>query len=249
MSSTLKTALDISIPVINWRDKEAVGFLPLPNGKVNLAELAIKQAFSKTRSNNKGSYNPLPTKNYTLQALSHPESVNLGSSTSLFLNTVHKCFADHYPLGIRPDALLYMILHEIGITVKQNPDIYRNLFTTSKDKQLIKVQADYLNINDLNQTEGWVTFIHELQSHLKQKMPTNLMETLLPPLSTHDVHSETATMVAVLDAASPFYDYLCMTACGIPFIRLFGTPADYDGLVSIARELAVTFSMHLFKYF
>jgi len=152
----------------------------------------------------------------------------LGSASSMFLNTVHYCFSNHYPLGIRPDALMWMVLHEIGICVRQNPEFYRHLFTDSAEKKLIDVQVNQINLDLYDQSEAWAYGIELLLSGLRKKMPSDLLEYLLPQISTHDLGSQTASYVAVLDAATPFYDMLMRVCCGIPNIRLFGKAEDYD---------------------
>lgn len=173
----------------------------------------------------------------------------LGSASSMFLNTVHYCFSNHYPLGIRPDALMWMVLHEIGICVRQNPQFYRHLFTDSAKKELIDVQVNEINLDLFNQTEEWAYGIELLQSGLRSKMPSDLLKYLLPQISTHDLGSQTASYVAVLDAATPFYDMLMRVCCGIPNIRLFGKAEDYDNIVEACTVLAELFSEHLGNYF
>ena len=58
----------------------------------------------------------------------HLHDVN---SSSLFFQAVHECFANHYPLALRPEVFMQLIIHEIATTVKMNADHYRGLFTTS----------------------------------------------------------------------------------------------------------------------
>lgn len=172
-----------------------------------------------------------------------------GSAASMFLNTVHYCFAEHYPLGIRPECLMWMVLHEIGVTVKQNAETYRHLFTDSAEKKLIDVQVNGLDIHMFDQKNVWAYGIKLLHTGLRGAMPSDLMQHLLPEISTHDLDSETASMVAVLDAATPYYDYLMRTCCGIPAIRLFGSGEDYDSIVRACEQLAERFSEHLGEYF
>lgn len=172
-----------------------------------------------------------------------------GSASSMFLNTVHYCFAEHLPLGIRPECLMWMVLHEIGVTVKQNPEVYRSLFTTSAEKRVIDLQVNDLDIHEFNQGEVWVSGIRQMHDKLRGAMPSDLMDHLMPKISTHDLDSETASMVAVLDAATPYFDYLMRTCCGIPSIRLFGQPEDYDNIVRACEQLSERFAAHLSEYF
>lgn len=241
----------------------------LPSRRSSTADHVNHVFKTATRKRQPGSYDPLPTTNPTIQFLGRktmldlrrwgpgwneatrkndgPEQCGGGNTGSLFLNTVHYCFADHYPLGIRPEALMYMVTHEVGVTVKQHPDSYRSLFTTSAEKQLISVQVDELDIDDPE--SPWHLGVQRIREVLDQKVPSDLMRHCLPGFTTDNLESSTAQVIAFMDAASPYYDYLMRTCCGIPKIRLFGEPEDYRRLLSACEKLAGYFQEHLGTYF
>lgn len=84
---------------------------------------------------------------------------------------------------------------------------------------------------------------------LREKVPAGIMEHMLPGFSTATAESDAASMVAFMDAASPFYDYRVHTLCGIPEIRLLGAPEDWKKLKTAAAMLAEPFAKHLGPYF
>lgn len=244
---------------------------PLPTRTFDTSEL-LNQVFKTAVGNReKGDYNPLPTANPIIQFLGRKQAVDLRRwrpkgnwdtklqrytgpdqphgkvSGSLFLNTVHYCFSDHYPLGIRPEVLMYMVLHEVGVTVKQNPNDYRDLFTTSEGKELIRVQVDELDLDNLD--SPWHLGVERINAMLKKKVPSEIMAECLPGFSTDNLESTTASMIAFMDAASPYYDYLVRTCCGIPKIRMFGEAKDYRRLLESCQKLASRFEKHLGLYF
>ncbi len=204
-------------------------------------------------------YSPLPTKDPKIQFLARKTALDFReysekgqpfeqlSSASLFLNTVHNCFAGHYPLGIRPEALMYMVLHEVGICVKQNPDEYRDLFTTSAEKKAICVDVNELDID--NPESPWHLGVARIYSQLKEEVPTGVLTWMLPGFTTDDLESSTASMIAIMDAASPYFDYLMRTMCGISSIRLFGEAEDYKKILVACGQLSERFSKHLGMYF
>lgn len=169
------------------------------------------------------------------------------STGSIFLNTVHHCFAKHYPLGIRPEALMYMVLHEVGVTVKQNPGDYRHLFASAPDKQNIHVRVDELDIMDPG--SPWHLGVERIREVLAKKIPSDLAGRCLPRFTTDDLGSTTAQAIAFMDAASPYYSYVVATCCGIPRIRMFGELEDYDRLLAACENLAPLFEKHLGAYF
>jgi len=253
-------------------DFPSIKMEPLPKRTANLAEEAIMIA-AKNGPNKKGlngingdvviqasatkksvDLREYPEKVYNYKTRQYefvPEADRKPAekAESLFLNTVRWCFEKHYGLALRPDTLMWLVLHEIGITVKQNAETYRHLFTTQKDKQNINVRLDSVSLNDFDQADQWAVGVRLLNEGLKDKMPSNLMQVLLPDFSTHDINSKTASYVAMLDAASPFYSYTITTCCGIPSIRPLGKGEDYDHIVTACETLSNVFSTHLGLYF
>jgi hypothetical protein len=75
------------------------------------------------------------------------------------------------------------------------------------------------------------------------------MDVLLPELSTATVETRAASLVAFIDAASPFTDYRVTTMCGIPRIRLDGTAGDWATIARHAGALRTVFAAHLDWYF
>jgi hypothetical protein len=127
-----------------------------------------------------------------LRRYSGPERPYGGLEGSLLFNTIHQCFSRHHPLGLRPDALLYAVLHEVGIAVRQNPDEYKDLFTASKEKELIRVQVNELNIEI---PDGpWNLLVEHLYAGLSEKVPPGILEWMNPELSTHDLESRVTVM-------------------------------------------------------
>ena len=169
------------------------------------------------------------------------------SPSSLFFQTVHKAYAGHHALGLRPEVLMYLINAVVAETVKRYPEEYRHLFTAEPGKVDIHVRHDGLVLGDPN--SPWNETITRFYPELCRHVPSRLMSTMLPALSTATIESTVASLVAFMDAASPFYDYHTHTMCGIPRVVLFGEAGDYRKLVDSAESLAVTFEKHLKVYF
>jgi len=166
---------------------------------------------------------------------------------SLFFHAVHACFANHYPLALSPEVLMYLVLHEVAVTVKQNPDEYRDLFTTSAEKEIIRVRHDGLVPG--HSDTAWLDVLPMFETEMGKLVPSTVLTNALPSFSTHTPVSRAASMVAFMDAASPYYDYRVMTCCGIPRIRLLGQPEDYVKLLNSCIALAPMFPKHLGEYF
>lgn len=169
-------------------------------------------------------------------------------TTSLLFQTLHDCFDQHLPVSLAPEVLWYAVLHEVGIAVKRAPDRYAHLFTTTPDtkEKIIVFVNEFLYGSPDN---DWARGIELFRPELKTRVPSMVMAHALPAFSTRDAISDVAHLVAFLDAASPFYEYVMYTCCGIPAIRLEGRPEDWDTLAASARALRDDFAEDLGAYF
>ncbi len=169
------------------------------------------------------------------------------SPSSLLFKAVHEAFAGHHPLALRPEVLMYLITSTIAEAVKRNPEGYRHLFTSSGEKKTIEVRHDGLVRGD--PTSSWQLVFPMFNTQLATYVPSAIMSHMLPEFSTATPESMAASMVSFMDAASPFYEYRVWTKCGIPEIRLLGTPDDWNQLLNEARQLACIFHNDLKAYF
>lgn len=175
---------------------------------------------------------------YTSQSGVHP--------TSLFFQAMLGCFENHYPMALSPDILAYLINHEVAVAVKNNPERYRHLFTTKVGKETIEVIDDTLVMGS---PSNWGRTLNMFNPELRKRVPAGIMDRMLPGYSTDTPESIVATLISFMDAASPFYDYRVLTRCGIPQIRLLGTPEDWNRLLVCASGLAEVFQADLSAYF
>jgi len=200
-------------------------------------------------------YTDLILPGHKVEFTGRKELVNLWSGqydklnpSSLFFQSVHQCFAEHYPLALSPEVLWFLIMHEVATTVRLNPDSYREIFTeAAKGKTDIHVRDDTLLKGSFD--NDWTVALELIRGELGKLIPGDLTGTMLPKLSTSTPETETACIVGLMDAASPFYDYHVWTRCGLPRIRLLGQAEDYLKLAEGALALAPLFKEHLEAYF
>lgn len=167
--------------------------------------------------------------------------------SSLFFQTVHRAFADHHALGLRPEVLMYLVNAVVAETVRRHPEDYRDFFTSAAGKVDIHVIHDGLQLG--NPESPWHEAIGTFHQALGEKVPSNIMGQMLPTFTTSDTEAQVASLVSFMDAATPYYDYHVHTRCGIPRVVLFGEAADYRQLVTAVTELSKVFSKHLTQYF
>ena len=169
------------------------------------------------------------------------------SPTSLFFQSAHRAFAGHHALGLRPEVLMYLINSVVAETVRRHPEDFRHLFTTSAGKTEIRVKHHGLVLGEPN--SPWFEAIHMFDDAIRPRIPSETMDSMLPKLSTATMESDIASLVSFMDAASPYYQFVVRTLCGIPRIVLFGEASDYRKIHAAAGALAGNFHAHLKAYF
>ncbi|WP_051970109.1 DUF4419 domain-containing protein [Kitasatospora azatica] len=155
------------------------------------------------------------------------------SASSLLLRALHLCFCAHLPLSLSPDLLWYTVVHEVATHVRLNSDTYAGLFTdTPGEKQTITVRDDSLLYEP-----NWQRSLHLIQQPLRDRIGDDVADLLQPAFSTTTPVDTSATLVALMDVVSPYYDFRWQSLCGIPRIRLEGTAQDWQLLTARVREL------------
>jgi hypothetical protein len=185
-----------------------------------------------------------------VEALSHETFVHATSSeglhTNMLLMAADLCFQAHLPLGLRPEVLWYTILSQLAAEVKSRPEAYRSLFASDQGTQKIVVRHDGLR---LGSAYGWDQAIGMFQAPLGEHVPSSVLDACIPDdLSTCGTPENLASLIAFMDAASPYYEYSVLTLCGIPKVALFGTTRDWENLIARMDRVA-TFYPDLADYF
>jgi Domain of unknown function (DUF4419) len=161
------------------------------------------------------------------------------ATVSLGIQAIHQAFAAHVPLSLTPDLLWYMIVHEVAEYLRQNPGRHAAVFTgMPESRQAIVVRDDSLRRDE---PSAWQRSVNLVREPLRAMIGGYTMDLFLPRFSTTSVEAQTALLIALMDVASPFYEFGWVTGCGIPQIRLEGEAADWQSLHFRADRLAREF--------
>ncbi|MEU4117854.1 DUF4419 domain-containing protein [Kitasatospora sp. NPDC028055] len=158
---------------------------------------------------------------------------------SLLLRAAHTAFAEHLPLSLSPDVLWYAVVHEVAVHVRLNAERYEGLFnaTPGGGKRTVQVRDDSL----LDADADWARSIRLVREPLAAEIGPELVELFRPSFSTTTPDDVSSVLVALMDVVSPYYEFLWITMCGIPRIRLEGTAGDWALLARRVGELAERF--------
>lgn len=179
------------------------------------------------------------TKGYRVHFLSRNE-VTLPQSNgrqdgqfSLFMQALHASFADHVPFTLSPEAAWYLVAHEVAVHIRLNQDLYRGHFTSSSGKDTIHVRDDSLVYGSSENL--WGRSINKVREPMAAKVPQATIDLMLPQFSTSSFESDTALLVLFLDMVANYYGLEWHTLCGIPEVRVEGSPEDWRTIVNHAE--------------
>lgn len=138
-------------------------------------------------------------------------------STFGYFKYLERCWSNHYTAVLGPQDIWYTILCELAKQIKERPDDYSNLFTTTPgEKQEIVVPT--FDVETINPD-----FVI---AELCERVPTKV-DDFLPHFSTETPVFKMSMHVAFCDMVSPYYNYSTLL-CGIPNIILDGSFEDWD---------------------
>ncbi|MCP4528505.1 MAG: DUF4419 domain-containing protein [Aestuariibacter sp.] len=131
-----------------------------------------------------------------------------------YLGYLAEAWNNHLGFVIKPDYLWNMVASEIAIVVRDNPEHFRDLFSTSDETVEITVvgcKAHHL--------------IYGVSAELKKLVPTDT-SAFIPEFTTTSDAATFAHLATFLDTVSPYYSY-SMLLCGFPSVMFRGTPDDW----------------------
>ena len=216
----------------------AAGLYAPPQPDAGITERPLLANSTTLRADMKRRFNNFKIEATAPDCTVYPITRNPQPSGSLFFDTVHFCYANHYALALSPEVLAYLINFAVAIEVKQSPEIYRDLLTTSPDKIKIVVEDDTLVLGG---DSDWTPGVMQFEEALRGLIPGDLVDVMLPAFTTETLSSRVASLICVMDAASPYYNFGMRTMCGIPRIVLLGEAEDWLKLQGMAKSLAGKF--------
>jgi len=132
-----------------------------------------------------------------------------------YLDYLTLCWRRHYGIIISPTILWNLMLNNLAYKVNEEPEVFRQYFTESEDKQEIMVVQGGNRID-----------VDLIISKIESYIPTNIMGHVFPNFTTNTEESKIANYTAFLDMVSPYYNY-SMFLCGIPKVKILGNKEDW----------------------
>jgi hypothetical protein len=160
-----------------------------------------------------------------------------GPSTHPLLDAVHVAFAQHRPLALSPDAVWLTIAQGVAQHVKLHADALRSRLVRHAGREELVVTWD----GDMPADAGsWSAIVGGFRDAIAARVGDGRARLFECDFTTSGEVERVASQVVLMDAYSPYFDYVLQCICGIPEITLLGSVEDWRRIrarVAVIEEL------------
>jgi hypothetical protein len=145
-------------------------------------------------------------------------------------------YAEHRPLSLSPDMIWLLICQGVAHHINANAEELRGHFVRHQGKLTLTVRRD--DFNKGSPDNPWPQVFHEFSARIREHIGAT-HDLFVASFSTTGPVEKAVSEIVLLEAMKRYFHYLLMTViCGIPAIRLEGTPADWDSIADRAEAFA-----------
>jgi len=144
----------------------------------------------------------------------------------------HIAFMEHRPLCLSPDIIWLMICQGVANHVNAHAESHRPRLVAHQGRIEIGVRRD--DFVKGSPENPWADVVEEFSSRIRHHVGPKL-DLFVPRFSTTGAAERTACEVILLDAVRSYFSYTFRGLCGIPTIKLEGTPQDWRSLAERAE--------------
>ena len=154
------------------------------------------------------------------------------------LNGFYTAHTNHYPIRIKPDDILLLIVQAFSNHVNANSEELRHHFVNFDGKKKLTVNYPLSDIKQVNK-KILEDFSEQINKQMKEFLGEKLVNLLTPNFSTTTNVTKIVGKISIMGAFKKYFEYeMFLSGCGIPYIILEGTAQDYKDIIAKAKELS-----------
>eukprot|EP00696_Hemimastix_kukwesjijk_P005024 gnl/Hemi2/16406_TR5474_c0_g1_i1.p1 gnl/Hemi2/16406_TR5474_c0_g1~~gnl/Hemi2/16406_TR5474_c0_g1_i1.p1 ORF type:complete len:411 (+),score=58.66 gnl/Hemi2/16406_TR5474_c0_g1_i1:39-1235(+) len=137
-----------------------------------------------------------------------------------------RAYDQHLGVTFTPDCVWQLIVQAVSRHITTHSEALRSRLVKHQGKLELVVRRDEFVLGSPdNDWPGFVAAINELIGKESQPAVKRMID--MCRFTTTGPVEEACAGIAVMDAVKAYYDYTCVTMCGIPHVTLEGTPEDW----------------------
>ena len=144
-----------------------------------------------------------------------------------FVAAVDTAFRYHLPLALSPDHVWLLLTQGFAQHVVRNAESLRDQFVPHDQQATIQVHRD--DLQQLPPDAPWDEVIDEIAAEIRKHIGKR-RDLIVANFSTTGPLERIVSQVSLMEAVSPYFEYLVVTLCGIPSITLTGCQRDWQSI-------------------
>lgn len=166
--------------------------------------------------------------------------VQLPQTGHSFIDAFVVAWNEHRPVRISPDAIWMLLMEGLLGAVRDRPEAARKeMVLHDSGKILLEAKLDEDFPLQMRRREAWEEVASQLLDSMDRHTVGHRQKELQVRFTTTTATRALATRMRILELYQDFFEYTGSVGCGIPSIRLEGTPADWKRIRAQAKILSI----------
>ncbi len=165
------------------------------------------------------------TVSYFPEELIHQKII--GCYDNAFIETLYKCYDQHRPLVLSPDAIWMTICQGVSLHINENHKELESIIFHAEKPETLRVRNDSLEYASIH----WNQLVASLSEETKKYTKDDFYSFFVGNFSTTTIVERTAFQITLLEGFKKTFKYISDTGCGIPSITITGTPNDWNDIM------------------
>jgi len=145
------------------------------------------------------------------------------------VQAVRLAYSCHIPLELSPDHLWNAILQGVSNHIEKNSEELRSKFVNFDGKKTLEIIRDGFTKGSPH--NDWAGCFDEWCEQIEGFIGSENKEKLCPEFSTTGPLEIACMNATLMDAMKSYFEYSCMTCCGIKAVKLQGTQEDWERIL------------------
>nr|MCR5316168.1 DUF4419 domain-containing protein [Bacteroidaceae bacterium] len=154
----------------------------------------------------------------------------------VFFYSLVRAYAEHRPFVLSPDMMWQLIGFEFSEYVNNHSEEMRSLLVAHEGLKDLKIMTDEDILDDKN--ANWSDLFDKFSAAIAENTKGDIAQLMTSDFSTTGQTERIASQITLMESLKSYFHYIAVRlSCGIPYIILKGTPADWRKMADKVQGL------------
>ncbi len=154
----------------------------------------------------------------------------------VFFYSLVRAYAEHRPFVLSPDMMWQLIGFEFSEYVNNHSEEMRSLLVAHEGVNDLKIMTEEDILDDKN--ANWSDLFDKFSAAIAENTKGDIAQLMTSDFSTTGQTERIASQITLMESLKSYFHYIAgRISCGIPYIILKGTPADWRKLAEKVQGL------------